>query len=211
MMTPLYERIIKRKRKYQLFFPTNNRTVRSNDVVWGICWAGDDLIVMPYHVAPNYHVRAAAALTVSYWIWRAFLTFDTSSLPSSFQPVEARLMIAVKASTCTSSIANPYLQLTPGHQSDPVVIDDFNVQNPETEVLGQIDYRDCAPPGAKLIYLNQAGLDHINPLGLTKYCLRAQLDVENQTPPLGANSATWWSLEKGPGYRPYLRIDYYPF
>ncbi|MBA7652322.1 hypothetical protein ES703_60152 [subsurface metagenome] len=195
----------------KLFFPEmNNRTIRSNDVDWGTCWSGNRLLVMNTFGDPNYTIHATASLTASYWILRAFLTFDTTSLPFTFKPLEARLMINDYLSWRTSSVAFPYLQITPGHQSDPVHIDDFFPQNAETLVLGQIDYLDLPPAGPSLIDLNQAGLNHIDPLNPTKYCLRAQLDVENQSPPLGANGVNFYSAQKGPGYRPYLRIVYYP-
>jgi len=195
----------------KLIFPEmNNRTIRSNDVDWLSCWSGSMLQVLANFGAPNYTIHARASLTASFWVLRAFLTFDTSSLPDTALPVEARLMINDFFSQCSSSIAYPYLCITPGHQRDPVVVDDYARQNYETAILGQIDYRDLPPAGPSLIDLNQTGLDHINAAGLTKYCLRAELDVVAFQPPLGNNEVRFYSAQRGPGYRPYLRIVYYP-
>ncbi|MBA7692465.1 hypothetical protein ES703_101032 [subsurface metagenome] len=113
---------------------------------WGTCWSGNRLTVMTTFDDPNYAIHANATLTASFFIFRAFLTFDTSPLPDTFIPLEARLMINDFYSACTSSVAFPFLQVTPGHQSDPVVIGDYATQTPETTVLGQIDYRDLPPP-----------------------------------------------------------------
>lgn len=193
------------------FFGTSsNRTIRSRHVAWPTCWDGSELSVMTDYTAPSYAIRSGAFRTVRFGIWRAYLTFDTSALPDTSKIQSAQLLPYVYFFRRTSSAAFPYWQVTKGHQSDPVVIEDWHAQNPETTILGQIDYATLTAGLYNPIELNSAGLSHINLNGLTKYCLRAQLDIENQSPPLGQNDAWFYSQQKGAAYHPVLHVQYYP-
>lgn len=193
-----------------LFAQANNRTIQSNAPGWAACWAGAALNVLGNYAAPNYAIMPGVSLTASFWAYRAFLTYDTSVMPDTAKIQSAFLDIFPFWHRRTSSVAFPYLQATPGHQSDPVVIGDWFPQGPETLVLGQIDYGIMVDGTYNQIPLNPDGLSHINLTGLTKYCLRAELDVINFTPALGANWCWFYSEQKGAGYYPALHIYYYP-
>lgn len=188
----------------------NNRTIQSRHTNWPPCWGGNELTILTSYKSPLYRIDSYAFLTVRYGIRRGFLTYDTATLPGTAKIQSAQLLPYVFYWKRTSSIIYPYWQVTPGHQSDPVVIGDWGAQNPETTVLGQIDYATLVLNTYNPIDLNPAGLSHINLTGTTKYCLRSQLDVENQTPPLGENSAAIHSYLKGAGYYPMLKVLYYP-
>lgn len=196
---------------HRVFFAQgNNRTIKSNAPGWAACWAGNALAVLGNYAPPNYVIMPGVELTVSFWAYRAFLTYDTTPMADTAKIQSAYLDIFPFWHRRTSSIGFPYLQITKGHQSDPVVIGDWFTQNAETLVLGQIDYDDLVNGTYNPIALNSYGLAHINPAWLTRFCLRAELDVINFPPFLGANWVWFYSEQKGPGYLPALHVYYYP-
>lgn len=188
----------------------NNRTIRSNASTWAACWAGNLLTILTNYDHPNYLIFSGAVLTASYWAYRSFLTFDTTTLPDTAKIQSAQLIPYVYYSRCTASTIRPYWQINPGHQSDPVVIGDWYAQTDDYGVLGQIDYRDLVTGQYNPIDLNDSGLVHISKSLPTKYCMRAQLDIENFAPRLGENQARFYSEQKGAGFYPMLKVLYYP-
>ncbi len=211
MMTPLYEMVIKRPLLSMVFYAlANNRHIRSNNIAWPACQAGSSLMIHPWYAPPTCRLVTRASLTVSFWIARSFLSFDTASLPNAAKIVGAQLSPYAEAARRTSSVVHPYLQVTKGYQSDPIVIGDWHAQTPETLVLGQIDLAAIVNNAYNPIALNQDGLDHINLTGETKYCIRQQMDTDNFRPPLGTNEIYYHSQQKGVGYRPMLSVYYYP-
>jgi len=195
----------------QVFFPLeNNRTLRSNSVGWGACWGGSSLEILPSWDPPDSRLISAAVLTASYFISRSFLTYDTTPIPATAIIQSATLKPWFFVKYITSSVLYPYWQITPGHQSDPIETDDWDAQNPETTILGQIDIRDIILNQFNDIPLNAEGLTHINKGGLTKYCNRIELDIRNIPPPLGANAAWYHSAQKGASFWPLLEVNYWP-
>ncbi|MBA7707830.1 hypothetical protein ES703_116713 [subsurface metagenome] len=188
----------------------NNRTIQSRHVAWGTCWAGNELRVLTSYGDPLYRIDAYAFLTVRYGIRRAFLTFDTTTMPDTAKIQSAQLLPFIFYHKKTSSVVYPYIQINPGHQSDPVVISDWYAQNPDYAVLGQIHLDNIVNGQYNPIDLNAEGLIHISTALPTRYCLRSQLDLENQSPPLGENSIAFYSEQKGAGTYPTLKVYYYP-
>lgn len=188
----------------------SNRTIRSNHIAWPSCWAGANLIVGNWHEIPLYRLITYATLTASFWITRSFLFFDTSTLPDTAQIVNAQLQIYAEIKNKTSSIAHPFIQLTRGRQRDPVVIEDWGAQNPETDILAQIHLDDVVIGSYNDLPLNQDGRNHISLTGVTRYCLRQQMDVENFVPFLGTNELAYHSQQKGVGFLPVLHVQYNP-
>ncbi|GAH84088.1 unnamed protein product, partial [marine sediment metagenome] len=179
------------------FAQSNNRTIQSTNVAWAPTWAGSGLTVLGNYDAPNYLIMSGASLVATYWARRAFLTFPTQTLPDTARLVSAFLSVRPFYHRRTSSSANPYWQITPGHQSDPVITSDWTAQNTATGVLGQIDYDDLVNEVYNEIPLNTEGLLHLSKYLPTRYCLRAELDVLNIVPPLGGNQCWFYSTQKG--------------
>jgi len=192
------------------FYATaSNRDIRSNDVAWPICRAGARLTVSFWHDAPLYRLFPGAWLTVSYFINRSFLFFDTSTLPDTTKILSAEFLPFVEWHRRTSSAAYPHIQITKGLAIPPIVIGDYLIQTNETLVLGQIDLGTITDGQYNSIPLNQDGINHINLTGVTKYCIRQEMDILNIVPPLGVNDLWSYSEQKGAGYRPMLHVQYY--
>jgi len=193
------------------FFGTaSNRTIRSNAVDWGSCRSGNSLVVGNWHNAPLYRLLASSIQTATFWITRSFLFFDTSTLPGTARVLSGELRLYGQIANKTSSAAYPYIQVTKGYQSDPPVIGDWAGQTDETQVLAQFHLDSIIISGYNDFPLNQGGLDHVNLTGITRYCIRQEMDVRNVVPPLGANELAYWSQQKGAGWFPMLHVQYYP-
>lgn len=164
--------------------------------------------IAPWHDAPNYFLIGGISHTASYFIRRAFVRYDTSALPIGCLIKGAVFSFFCYASAITSSIGNPYWQVTEGVQSTPIVPTDFGAQLPYTTVGGQIDIRDVSPGNRYYIHLLCPGLDFIKPGDITKLCLRAELDVADVDPPLGQNHIAFHSRQASADKRPWLRLFY---
>ena len=157
---------------------------------------------------PYYLIFAGEVLTVSYWIYRGFLFFDTTRIPPDMTIAGAWLSIFVYQKLRTSSIAYPNLCITQGIQHDPVILEDYQAQLPYTTIGGQRDFDTLVPGEYNVIPFNAAGLPFINKGGITKLCLRGEQNVRNITPPLGTNWVKFYSAQKGLAYAPKLTICY---
>jgi len=192
------------------FAQSNSRDVLSNSIVWPTCRNGNALTISWWYRNPWFWLIAGAWLTASFTIYRSFLFFDTSPLPATAKILSSELLPFAASAQRTSSALHPYIQVTKGYQSDPVIVGDWHAQTDEALVLGQIDLDTIINGRYNSIPLNQNGLDHINLTGITRYCIKQQMDTENSRPPLGTNELYYYSPLKGGDYRPYLEVDYYP-
>ena len=192
------------------FAQPNNRHIRSNNIAWPACRAGSSLIIHPWYAPPTSRLVTRATLTASFFIARSFLFFDTSIMPDTALIQSAELVLYAENARRTSAATHPYLQVTKGHQNDPVVIGDWYAQTSEVLVLGQIDLDAIVNNAYNPIPLNQDGIGHINLAGETKYCVRQQMDTDNFRPPLGTNEIYYHSEQKGAGFYPRLEVTYYP-
>ena len=184
----------------------SNRTLQKNAANW---WTAHDAAagdILPWHDPPQCYLYVWTRLTASYWIRRSFLFFNTTLLDPAISIGEARLDLWLVNKAITSSVGRPHIYITQGVQNDPVITANYGDQLPYTTIGGQVDIRDLILNQYNSILLNSAGRLWINAGGITKFCLRGQMDVEDIAPPLGTNEIQYYSEQKGLGYRPILTI-----
>lgn len=211
MMTPLYEMVIKKVLAEEVFLAqSDNRTLWYTWGTWPLTWSQPNGTIGPWHDAPTYALYAGIRQTASSFIWRSYLKFNTSPLPDRARLQSAKLWLFITYHLMTSSEDNPYLYITQGVQDIPVIPSNYSAQLPYVTPFGQHRYDTLINGRYNDIDLNQDGLDAINLTGLTKFCLRGEMDVRNIPPPLGENMAGYHSQQKGAGYYPMLSVYYYP-
>lgn len=187
-----------------------NASIRSTHVDWPTCRAGASLENSNWQNPPTYGLYIQAALTASFWCIRSFLTFQTQTLPPTFKPTSAKLWINTWFKQCTSAVAYPYMDMTPGVHHDPVILADWYSQTNLSTLLGRHDIRTFNLFAYNSIDFLPDKLDFILASAPTKLCLRQEMDRVNQRPFLGNNQVAYYSQQKGIGYRPYLEVNYYP-
>jgi len=158
------------------------------------------------------------SFTEEFDILRCFLQFDLSSIsPGTIIPSASLKLYCIAHS---GSVAM-YAVITKGHQSDPLVIGDFDTAEPYTqrdEVTnrGQKQFGDFSPYSGYIeIDFNADGLSMIEAAcgGTLLLCLRASPDVddaEGQVPAVGASNLSF-GKSTVEGQEPYLLIPEYYF
>lgn len=188
----------------------SNRTIRKDHALWNVCHDAAAGTILPWHAPPQCYLYIWNRLVVLYQIRRSFLFFDTTTIPAATQVGEARLDLYILFAEATSSHGQPNIYITRGVQQDPVLTTDYGAQLPHTIVGGQADIRDLIVGSYNSIIFNTDGLPFIVPGGITRLCMRGQMDVEDSPPPLGSNNVQYHSEQRGFGYRPLLTLCYPP-
>lgn len=188
----------------------DNRTLRQTWGTWPITHDRAWGTIGPWHGDPWYSLVAQAHLTVSYWIHRSYLHFDTSTLPPDAIILYALITLYVREVNKTAQVTQRHIMLTQGVQHTPVITTDYGHQLPYTTIGGQVHLDDCIPGDVVAIDLNAAGQSWLVPAGTTRLCIRQELDVIDMPPTLGANGLLYGSAQ-GPSWtRPKLTIRYMP-
>jgi len=146
-------------------------------------------------------------LSSNYWIWRAFLYFDTSLIPDNTTVTEVKLS----------------LRLSCGYYgpSFNVTVQNGQPTYPHTPMQGYPDYNRAYYSGNggsenvtifdggeyHNITFSEAGIVWINDEGTTKLCLRSQRDIDGNTPTV-YERADFWAAERGEAYSPKLYVTY---
>lgn len=194
-----------------VFYNSNsNRTLQATYASWAATHDAVAGTILPWHAPPQCYLYVWTRYTVTYWIRRSFLFFDTSTIPAGTQVGEARLDLYILAATATSSHGQPNIYITRGVQQDPVLTTDYGAQLPYTAIGGLRDIRDLVTGVYNEFPFNTTGLAFINPGGITRLCMRGEMDVADSPPPLGTNDIMYHSEQRGFGYRPLLTLCYPP-
>ena len=156
-------------------------------------------------------VTGAVKLAVNnFEIYRAFLVFDTSSIPNDATITDATLSIYVTAKTDNDSSSFVLIQTTQAATSS-LVLEDFDQcgdLNSPTEGASRVTYSSLTLDAYNNFTFNAAGLTWINLTGLTKLGIRNSRDVDNSEP-TGLNSFQFFSFEQtGTSQDPKLVINY---
>ncbi len=188
----------------------NNRTLWYSHGSWATAHNTASGNIHPWWELPNAKVFAGDSLTASYFFWREVMDFPPLSLPATAKIVSAQIVIYVTAIFANDPV-RPNLYITQGTQQLPPVLTDYGAQLPFTAILGQVDIFDLTLNAYNEIPLNAAGIALIDPLAITRFCLRGQNDVNSYiSVPRYTNWIQFYSQQKGVGYHPLLKIRYYP-
>lgn len=183
-----------------------NRAIQATSVNWDTVHDAAAGAVLANYVAPWYIIVAGSSLTASYWIQRAFLFFDTSGLPPGTTIADAYLSIYVTA-MWREFVANPHIYITEGVQDDPIIPTNYGDQLPYTTVGGEADLASLTPGAYRQIPFTNAGLPFITLGGITKLCLRSEIDVlDIPVLPVYNNFIFFSSQQKGTTVVPFLTI-----
>jgi len=188
----------------------DNRTVYHAWGDWAITHNSATGTIAPNHDAPTYSLIVATTLTLSYWIMRSFLRFDTSPIPPGSTISHALLVLYVEAVYKTAQSGNRHIIATQGVQDTPVIPANYGDQLPYTDNGGQVHLDDCTPGNVTVINLNDTGKSWIVPEGVTRLCVRQELDVINLPPIRGSNALVYGSAQADYWKRPKLTIQYEP-
>ena len=143
----------------------------------------------------------------NYSIYRGFLFFNTSSLPSNAIIDNATLALCKKDDFSTTDFAITVQNGQPTYPHDPLESGDYakeNYYSEESDSLATADFKD----GINEIMLTN--LNWINRSSMTKLCLRSSRDI-NGTQPTGDEYVTIYSADttqEPQNYVPRLIITY---
>lgn len=189
---------------------TSHRTAWQTNVDWPTCHNAALAFRVNTLVPPDYLMLAGCRLTASFFIYRNFLFFDTSTIPVGSDILSAKLSIFVKGKWC-NIVTWRHLCITKGVQSDPVILADYGDQHPYIHIAGWVDMLTLTPGVYTDIPFFTSGLDLINPGGITRLCLRAERDViDYSTFTLYSSHLTYYGVQKGADYWPLLTVTYVP-
>jgi hypothetical protein len=143
----------------------------------------------------------------TYFIWRAFIAFDTSALTAEATILSATLKIYGAYQDENDGQAD--LILLEGSQADPVITADYNNFGGValSDDLSNWEYP-IATDAYNIVALNATGLGLIDKTGLTKYCIRVAGDVAGVAPVVFDNYQCFWDY--GEANPPTLTIQYTP-
>lgn len=183
-----------------------NRSISASHGTWSIAHDAGWGTILTNYKAPNYLIFAGDELTASFWIYRGFLFFDTTWLSADIKIAGAYLDLFITWHRPIAPGATPWLGITEGVQQDPVVPTDYGAQLPYIAVGGSRIISTMIDGEYNRIAFNDAGLAWIKPGGITKLCLRADSNINDSPPGLGAYYVRFFSEQRGIPYQPKLTL-----
>lgn len=143
--------------------------------------------------------------TLTYYIYRGFVYFNTSALTKSAVIDAATLSLYKSSDSSTTDFLITAQNGQPTYPHDPLQSSDYN-RNYYTGNGGILSTSGFGN-GYNNIPLNSNGIGWINKSSWTKLCLRSSRDI-NGTAPTGNEYVTVYASEQGNGYEPKLVITY---
>jgi len=141
------------------------------------------------------------------YIYRAYLFFDTSSLPDDAVIASATLSLYGKSGTAWDF----YIRIQngqPTYPHNPIDQGDYD-RTYYSGNGGQFYTSGWSTSGYNDISLNSNGTIWINKQGTTKLCLRSSKEINGIPPLFNINEViSFYSYEKGNDYRPKLAVEY---
>ena len=149
--------------------------------------------------------KASTIPLPTYYIYRGFLFFNTSSLPSNAYIDNATLSLYKASDLSTTDFQITIQNGQPTYPHIPMQTADYN-KNHYAGNGGALNTSGFVN-GFNTIYLNSNGKSWLNRTGLTKLCLRSSRDINGNTP-TGNEYVTVYANEQGGNYQPKLVITY---
>ncbi|GAH20063.1 unnamed protein product, partial [marine sediment metagenome] len=193
---------------YRTFYAEeNNRTISKGAVTWPPAHDAPTGTILGNYFDPYFALFAGSYFSAGrHWIYRSFLSFDTTSMPATAKILTAELSPYVFNRQGVSALFPIYA--TEGLQHDPVIPADYGDQLPITTPAGSSP---VPGTGYQPIPLNAHGLSLIKPGEISRFCLRGHVDLLDTNPVAVYNNFIYYySEQKGAGFQPKLAISYYP-
>ncbi|HWR27224.1 MAG TPA: M20/M25/M40 family metallo-hydrolase, partial [Candidatus Thermoplasmatota archaeon] len=143
--------------------------------------------------------------STTYTIYRGYVYFNTSSLPSNAYIDSATLGLYKSSDYSTTNFLITVQNGQPTYPHDPLQTADYNRAYYSGD--GGTLNTDSFGNGYNNITLNSDGLSWINRTGWTKLCLRSSRDINGNTP-TGNEYVSVYTSEQGSSYTPKLVIAY---
>ena len=139
----------------------------------------------------------------TYYVYRGFLIFNTSSLPSNAYIDNATLSLYKKGDNSTTDFIITVQNGQPTYPHNPLQFGDYNKSH-YSENGGGLSTTNFVNGRNTITITNHSW---IQKNGMTKFCLRSSRDI-NGTSPTGKEYVDVYSREKGTSYAPKLIIHY---
>jgi len=143
---------------------------------------------------------------LDFYIFRAYLFFETSTIPDSATIDSATLHLYGAYDTSTQDFTITIQNGQPTYPHDPLVIGDYN-KSYYFGNGGEFNTSEFVTTGYNIITLNADGRNWINKEGTTKLCIRSDREIAG-TQPSNYECVGIWAYEKGEGYQPKLVVTY---
>jgi len=142
-----------------------------------------------------------------YWVYRGFLFFDTSVIPSSANITGANLSVYISYDGSDTDFNATIQSGQPTYPHSPLQMGDYYYLHYTGDGGSRNTSDGLSVSNYWNISLNEDGLDWINTEGTTKLCLRSNRDIDGTTP-TGDESVTIRAAESGEAYAPKLYVTY---
>jgi hypothetical protein len=141
----------------------------------------------------------------TYYVYRGYLFFDTTTLPSNAYIDNATLSLYKSTDYSTTDFLITVQNGQPTYPHDPLQTGDYG-KNQYSGNGGVINTSDLVN-GYNNITLTNDGKSWLNQAGITKLCLRSNRDINGNTP-TNNEYVKIYTSEQGTGYEPLLTITY---
>jgi len=145
--------------------------------------------------------------SATYTVWRGFLFFDTSIIPSTANVTSAVLSLYVSANYSTTDFNVTIQSGMPTYPHDPLQSSDFYYSWYGSSTGGSRNTAEISGTGYWNITLTSTGLSWISFSTTTKLCLRSGRDISSTTP-TGDEYVTFSTSEAGSTQTPKLIVTY---
>jgi len=142
-----------------------------------------------------------------YSICRAFVFFDTSSLPDDAVITYATLGLYGWYDGSNRDFDIVIQSGMPTYPRDPIVPQDYNRLNYSGDG-GRFNTSGWTTSGYNNITLNSTGMGWIKTTESTKFCLRSSRDIDSIAPDATLEAVRFQTSESGWGYQPKLEVMY---
>lgn len=145
--------------------------------------------------------RKQTVPSTAYYVYRGFLKFDTSSIPSNAEITNAKLKLY---GSVDASDTDFIIRLQKWTGDTPIDTGDYN-QFDGTNYDDGFSTSGFTTSGYNEITISN--YDLITKAGNTRICVRSSRDISSTTPS-GNEYVQFYSYEKGAGYEPILEVTY---
>lgn len=150
----------------------------------------------------------ANVIILGYYISRAYLYFNTSSLPTYLTINSANVSLRGSGDSSGTDFYVTLQYGMPTYPRNPPVNGDYD-KSFYSGNGGQYYTSGWSTSGYNNISMNSSGIGWINTSGWTNLCLRSSRDISGTAPGLLSNEyVEWYSYENGASTRPYLEVKY---
>lgn len=172
--------------------------------VYNTAWtaAGADTV----YYSSNSFIVGQLKSGSTYYLDRAAVFFDTSSLPDAAVLTAGTLSLYGRVDDSDTNFDITVTNGQPTYPRNPMVVGDYN----KTHYAGSggtLTTVGFSITGYNNLALDATGLSWISLTGTSKLVLRSSRDIAG-TAPTGEENVTVWSYEKGTGYQPTLTLTY---